>query len=245
VLKTRWDEAAIFVRPARGPLTQTIADQIKRRIVTGDLGAGRRLPPVHRLAKLCGVSVPTAHAAIQILVALGFVRVSPGVGTFVRRAGRTIASLSHGWMHTTPMELAEMRAMIDQRMPILVASEVAHSHITRLPRTLSDINFWAHERAKGRHQWPETFLKNDAAFHGAIARSVRGAEVTAAIHATISERLAPHLLGVADVLASDHELEEQHRALAAAILDGRPLTAGRIARRIAQQEVDSLRRTLG
>ena len=138
-----------------------------------------------------------------------------------------------------------MRAMIDQRMPIIVASDVARSHVARLPRTLSDLNFWAHERAKGRHLWPETFLRTDAVFHGAIAKSVRGAEVTAAIHAAISERLTPHLLGVADVLASDRELEELHRVLAAAVLDGRPLRAGRIARRIAQQEMSSLRRGLG
>lgn len=47
------------------------------------------------------------------------------------------------------------------------------------------------------------------------------------------------------VLESDRELARQHVTLAAAILDGQPIRAGRIGRQIAERELRSLTDRLG
>lgn len=226
-------------------MAQSIADHIRRRIVTGDLPAGRRLPSVARMARLFGVSVPTMHAAVHILGSLGLVRVSQGVGTFVARPRQGAALLSHAWLRMTTEELALMRFSIDSQVPVVVARLVRTGPINRLPRTLSDISFWAFERSMSRTGFPEDFLRTDLRFHAEIARSVRRAEITGELSRSIGERLLPHLAAVADVQAGDEALHDMHHALAASILDGEPVATARLARSIARREMDSLREALG
>lgn len=240
MLHTQWHEAANFRRRARRSLAQAIADDIRRRIVTGDLPVGHRLPSIQRLARLLGVSAPTAQAAVHILVALGFVRVSRGNGTYVRSLPSDTASLTHAVMHASPMELAAMRAAIDERAAILAAAAVARSPRERVPMTLHDINFLAGERAAHRSSYAEIYLGADLAFHAAVVRSVRGLEVAHDVYRAIGERLVPALLPDAGLLAADEPLNDRHRALAAAILDGNSATAARLAYAIARREHGSI-----
>lgn len=242
---TQWNEAAIFQPRRRGSLVQQIADHLRRRIVTGDLRVGRRLPPMHRLARLYGVSIPTMSAALHALAALGFVRISHGVGVFVARPRSSAGLLNHAWLQATPTELALMRCGIDERMPPIVARLVGTVPTFRLPKTLDDIMYQANERSMFRTGTAEPFLKVDLAFHRSIAASVRGAEITVQLHERIGRRLMPTLLPVADVLAGDQTLDEAHKLLARAILDGRPVHAARLARTIARRELRSLEKAVG
>jgi GntR family transcriptional regulator, transcriptional repressor for pyruvate dehydrogenase complex len=240
VLNAQWHEAANFPRQRRTALAQDIADHLRRRIVTGDLHVGQRLPGIHRLATLFGVSSPTAQSAIHILRALGFVRVSHGNGTYVARPRGGAATLTYAFLKASTTELAEMRAAIDRRVPAVVARAVASGQRSRLPRTLSDISFLAGERAMARHMGPESYLRADLAFHEAIIRSVRGLEATREVYASIGERLGPALLGAADLIAADEGLDGAHRQLAAVILGGSTLSAERLARDIAERELRPL-----
>jgi DNA-binding GntR family transcriptional regulator len=69
-----------------GPLTQRIAGALGKRMATGALGAGERLPSVRRLAGRLGVSPFTVVAAYDRLVADGLVVARAKSGFFV--AGR-------------------------------------------------------------------------------------------------------------------------------------------------------------
>jgi len=192
------------------------------------------------MASLFDVSSPTVQSAIHILRALGFVRVSHGNGTYVARPGGGAATLTFAFLKASTKELAEMRAAIDRRVPIVVARAVATGPPTRLPRTLTDISFLAGERAAARHLGPENSLRADLAFHEAIIRSMRGLEITREVYAGLGERLVPALLGAADLIAADQGLDDSHRQLAEVILDGRALAAERLARDIAERELHPL-----
>lgn len=222
-----------------------VADQLRRRIVTGDLTPGQRLPPIRRLARLHAVSVPTMHAAIQSLVAVGFVRTSHGVGTFVARPTSETAQLVHAWLHASATELALLRAAIDAATPPLVAHSAARGARVRPPRILSDVNSLAHERSILRLDLPEPFVDADFAFHGAVAAGMRGAEAAVAMLAVVSRRLRVHRLATADLEARDDELDEAHLALARAVLDGETRAAARLARTVARRELEFVRRQLG
>lgn len=213
--------------------------------MSGDLAAERRLPSVRKLAALYGVSVPTMHAAVHALAALGLIRISHGVGMFVERPRFNAALLNHAWQQATSMELALMRAAIDERMPIVVAQRVRTSPDVRLPRTLSDISFLVQDRSLRRNGYPEAFLRADFAFHRTIAASVRGTEIMVSLHERVGQRLMPALMPVADLQACDAELDRAHLELAAAILDGQPLPTARLARMVARRELHSLEQTLG
>ncbi|MGH2380861.1 MAG: FadR/GntR family transcriptional regulator, partial [Candidatus Limnocylindria bacterium] len=188
-MHTQWTDAALFRPPRRGTLAQAIADHIRRRIVTGDISPGRRLPSIRMLARLFAVSVPTIESAVQALVALGFVRVSHGVGIFVAEAKDHTALLRYVWRVATTHELAMVRAAIDERAPAVVAAQVATQPPIRMPRTLSDIGFFAHERSIQRSGDPESFLEADVRFHCTVLASMRGIEVGPALYEGVLKRL--------------------------------------------------------
>jgi DNA-binding FadR family transcriptional regulator len=244
-LHTQWHEAANFRRRDRQSLAQCIADDIRRRIVAGDLLVGRRLPSIQKLASLLGVSAPTAQAAVHILVALGFVRVSRGNGTFVRSLPDDSASLIHALMHASPLELAAMRGAIDERAAPLAAAAIARNRHDSVSRTLGELNSLAGERTARRWSYADTYLRADRAFHAAIIRSASGMEVAHEIYQAIGRRLEPAMLPGAGLLASDERLDERHTALAAAILDGNALTAARLAYAIARREHISIQTAPG
>jgi len=247
VLHTQWHEAANFRRRDRQSLAQCIADDIRRRIVAGDLPKGSRLPSIQRLARLLGVSAPTAQAAVHIQVALGFVRVSRGNGTYVRALPNESASLIHALMHASPLELGVMRAAIDERAASLAATTaaIARNRHGRRPRTLGELNFLAGERAARRWSYADIFVRADLAFHAAIVRSASGLEATHEIYQAIGRRLEPAMLPGAGLLAGDRQLEERHSALAAAVVDGDAVAAARLAYAIARREHETIQAAPG
>lgn len=213
--------------------------------MTGDLTAGRRLPSVRKLASLYGVSTPTVGSAIHALAALGFVRVSRGVGTFVAFPKPQMTLLTYVWRTASTNELAWVRAAIDMQVAPLVAAEVRNRPPNRLPRTLGDINFFAHERSVCRYGDPRTFLRADLAFHRVVVASLRGLEIGPAVYERVGQRLMDALMPVADVQAGNAQLDEAHLRLASVILAGDVRATARCARRVALEEVESLDSTLG
>jgi DNA-binding GntR family transcriptional regulator len=73
-----------MTRPDDSPLRAKIADDLRRRIATGELRPGGRVPPERQLAREYDVSRETVHAALERLVHEGLVT-SGG-----RRRGRTV-----------------------------------------------------------------------------------------------------------------------------------------------------------
>ncbi|MGH2417398.1 MAG: GntR family transcriptional regulator, partial [Candidatus Limnocylindria bacterium] len=53
-MHTQWSEAAIFRPASRDTMAQQITNHLRRRIVTGDLRPGLRLPSIRKLARLYG-----------------------------------------------------------------------------------------------------------------------------------------------------------------------------------------------
>ena len=176
-------------------------------------------------------------AAVQILVALGFLRVRQGVGTFVSSPRDNAALLTYVWRVATPYELGVVRATVDERAAPMLAEHVRDQPWVRRPRTLDDVNFLAHERSVRRIGFPEVFLKADLDFHECVVRSLPRVELGGALYRQIGAALMPVLMGVADVLAGDGELDRLHLDTAAAILDGRVTDAARAARACARREL--------
>ncbi|WP_290863182.1 GntR family transcriptional regulator [Hamadaea sp.] len=65
------------------PPYQRIADQIRRRIATGDLQPGQRVPSARAITREWGVALATATKVLAALQQDGVVTVVPGIGTIV------------------------------------------------------------------------------------------------------------------------------------------------------------------
>ncbi|MFK8017068.1 MAG: PLP-dependent aminotransferase family protein [Gammaproteobacteria bacterium] len=72
------------LRPPRGPnLASDIAGQIRQMLLSGLLGPGDRLPSTRALAADLDVARGTVVAALETLIAEGFLQTRRGAGTFV------------------------------------------------------------------------------------------------------------------------------------------------------------------
>jgi DNA-binding FadR family transcriptional regulator len=236
-------DAALFTRRRRRPLMAQVTDHLRRRIVSGEIGPDRQLPSVRKLAKLYGVSLPTMHGAIHALAAIGFVRISHGVGVFVARPRSPATALVYACQEATPFELAAIRAIIDERMAIVAARNVDRLEDDLLPRPLRDLAFFAAERSNHRRYVPaEAFVRADLQFHKMIVSSVKGAEISASLYDQLGKRLMPQLTAASAELAADDGLDQAHRALSTAITEGATLATARLASGIARREADALER---
>jgi GntR family transcriptional regulator len=73
----------VVVRNSGVPPYRLVADVLRMRIESGDLGPRRRLPSIAELVEDHGVARATAARAQQVLVDEGLAEVVPGWGTYV------------------------------------------------------------------------------------------------------------------------------------------------------------------
>jgi DNA-binding transcriptional MocR family regulator len=104
-----------------GPLTQRIAAALGKRMTTGALGAGERLPSVRRLAGRLGVSPFTVVAAYDRLVADGLVVARAKSGFFVAGRGGTkplsLDPLPNARMGVNPIWMMRRSLTLDPAQP--------------------------------------------------------------------------------------------------------------------------------
>jgi DNA-binding FadR family transcriptional regulator len=234
-------DAALFTRRRRHTLVADVADDLRRRIVSGDLSIGRQLPAIRRLARLYGVSQPTMWAALRALESVGYLSITHGVGTFVAKPRDSSRVLVYAWKEATDAELAAMRAAIDEVAPVLAARTARAAGPRRLPRAVADLPFLAGERSSSR-LWAmaEGFVRADLAFHRTILTAAHGSEASASLFEEIGRRLQPRLTHAAGIQARDEGLDQAHLALASAIREGHMRAAARLGSAIARREMDSL-----
>jgi DNA-binding GntR family transcriptional regulator len=72
---------------AAEPPYRQVARIIARRIETGDLPPGARVPSITTIAQEYGIAKNTARRALTTLAEQGLVRIVPGWGTFVTERG--------------------------------------------------------------------------------------------------------------------------------------------------------------
>src|SRR4051794_23580344 len=70
-----------YVQPQKG--SEMVLEQIKERIISGDLPPGSRLSSVVDLAVNFGVGRSTIREALSALKAMGWIQIRQGGGTFV------------------------------------------------------------------------------------------------------------------------------------------------------------------
>ena len=73
------------------PIYAQITDQIKGKILSGELQAGEALPSIRLLAKELRISVITTKRAYEELEREGFITTVPGKGCFVAPQDPTLA----------------------------------------------------------------------------------------------------------------------------------------------------------
>ncbi len=147
------------IAPRRG--AHWVADRLRRAILDGAYGQGRRMPAERQIAQALSVSRGTVREALKLLREDGMVERRIGIGTFVAPAGEAreedIAEI------TSPLELMDVRAAIEPRIVRLVVLNAKPRDMVRLTDALAGLERCGSDR--------DSFSDWDQRFHLAMAEA--------------------------------------------------------------------------
>lgn len=153
-------------------LYELVVEQIERRILTGELKVGDRLPSERELGEQLGVSRTVVREAVKALRQKGLVEIQPGRGTFVTN------STSRAMRHSLSLlmkiggaegsaNLVEVREIIEPEIAALAAARTSEEHIAAMRDAVATMDATLHDRDK--------FIEADLDFHLALAEATRNA----------------------------------------------------------------------
>jgi GntR family transcriptional repressor for pyruvate dehydrogenase complex len=151
----------------RSTLVRDVAEELRQRILRGDVHPGEYLPSRRDLAAEFGVGMSTIHEALQALTAVGLVSSHPGKGTWIREDA--LETLIHpdaiegqlGELDTR--QVYEARSVIEVALTELAAQRAAPEDVEKIWKALGDMEAALDDS--------EGFTQADLEFHLAVARA--------------------------------------------------------------------------
>jgi len=230
--ETWWSRPAGLLPLSRSSTAERTADEIRRRIQSGDIRPGQKLESMPMLASELGVSLPVVREAMAALRAIGLVEVRHGVGVFVARRPRAASVLRAANRRATRRELDELRSGLEG---VIAATATRRGTAHRL----REVRFALGERSlASRSGNPDNFTDADLEFHHRVAQAA-GNALAMSLHRLACVGLRSNLTAKARRLASDRRLADLHGALVDAIEAGRQASAARAAAAIAWIEAEA------
>lgn len=221
-----------------------LTDTIEALIVARGLQPGARLPAERALAAELNVSRPKLREAIRHLASRGRLVSRRGGGTYVAAPSAepfaqalgplaAVAAGEPGYWH----DVMEIRKSLDADMAFHAALRAGPQDKANLEVALENvISAGATDAA--------TQAKADSAFHMAVADASHNAvmrQVMAGLFDLLRHSISRSLERLYLIPSTAQALDDQHRAIAAAIIAGRPEEARRAARAHLDFVEDTLR----
>jgi GntR family transcriptional repressor for pyruvate dehydrogenase complex len=153
------------VRPIRREnLPATIAADLRRRILQGDLKAGAQLPGHRELAARLSVSVGSVREAISMLISAGLVETRAGRGTYVANGSPAPPEVVAPPLERREVEeLVEAREVIEVELAALAAQRASPEQIARLEAAAA--------RLEAAATNPRAYGDADVEFHLVLAEA--------------------------------------------------------------------------
>lgn len=226
----RWWARPSGLHPTRRmTLPERVADQIRRRILLGELKAGARLESCRAMARDAQVGIGVVREAVAALRAERLVQVRHGVGVFVMARPRKASVMRAARRTAGRRETFELRASLEP-----IAAEAATRRATRYAQM--ELRLLVGERERMRRTGDAlAFAEADIAFHRAIFR-MSGNRLAATAAELAARDVVGHVVANAEAIAGDDELQTLHARLTEAIEERRAGLARRAARAIAMRE---------
>ncbi|MDN3558014.1 FadR/GntR family transcriptional regulator [Halomonas maura] len=201
-----------------GSLSQAVVEQLERRIASGEVPVGSKLPTESELCEAFGVSRTVVREAITHLKSLGLVETRRGVGTTVLRSD---AAEPRPAVHISPRTVEDILEVLELRLTL----EPAAAELAALRHDDED-----RQRLEARHAdfvqaqaATSQARREDFAFHHAIIKATHNVCFDR-LYEPLSDSMIPRakLLSIdIDPRASARYLElvhEEHTRILEAIL---------------------------
>jgi len=156
------------IKPKR--IADQVADQLRERILRGELNPGERIMPERELATAFEVSRTSVREAINKLTAMGFLEQKQGRGTFVSLPApeeRNALAVAMKGQIMSLEDLLEVRIGLECNATYFAAERATEKDIYLMKQSITKL---MHSTEEGR-----TDSKADVSFHMAIACATRNA----------------------------------------------------------------------
>jgi len=154
------------IRKSTAP--EMVVQQILDKIDKGELEAGGQLPSQRELAQLFGVGRSSVREATNALVVMGYLEVTQGRGTFIRKelpgSGPSTVRLQTALAAGNIFDLMEARELLECKSCRLASERADEARIKPMELALQKA------RDASNDDYPE-FLQADLQFHYALAEA--------------------------------------------------------------------------
>lgn len=149
----------------RTSLPMEVANRIRRRIQSGKLTIGEKLPVEAELVKMFGVGRSSVREAVRLLANEGLLSIEQGRGTFVRKTQSSTETFEQRIRRSDITELREVRKMMECNMTELAVERHTEEELTEMKN-------WIARRgiAASANDMQATF-DADINFHVAVAKA--------------------------------------------------------------------------
>jgi GntR family transcriptional repressor for pyruvate dehydrogenase complex len=199
---------------------ERVVELVRRRIESGEMKPGDRLPGERDLALSLGVSRPSVRSGLEALEAMGVVVSRRGAGTFIAEGppdlGREPLSLLASLHHFSPAEMFEARLVLEVGVAGLAASHATAEHLAAMAEEMTEM-FASLED-------PEAYLVHDVRFHRMVAAGC-GNRVLAALMEMVSAQFYELRRETIEHARDLRESAEMHRRIYRAIRSRNPEAA--------------------
>jgi GntR family transcriptional repressor for pyruvate dehydrogenase complex len=146
---------------------EIVAEQILKKIQSGEIATGVRLPSQRALAQSFGVGRSSMREALNALAVMGYLDVQQGRGTFIAQqlpdANPSISKLQAALKAGSLLDVIELRETLECKAAELAAERSDSRHLRRLEQALRDM-----EESQGDYR---RFLQADVEFHITLAEA--------------------------------------------------------------------------
>ena len=179
------------------------------------LRPGDHLPPQADLISQFGIGRTSLREAIQRLVALGAVTVTPGkrmaVGPMIRRNRQaTAAELEASLRHAALKELAEVRDLIEPEAAALAAQRITDELILRIEGIVAEMKV---------SEDTTTDFNLNTQFHATIAEATQN-EALRHILQVVADMLSPLQRHMYERALENYRADQEHLPILQALKDG-------------------------
>ncbi|MFC5651605.1 FadR/GntR family transcriptional regulator [Paenibacillus solisilvae] len=194
------DDLMNFQALKRSQLVDEVVIQLQKKISSGDLKLGDKIPTEPELMEQFGVGRSTIREAVRVLVHAGLLEKKQGFGTFLTSASRAIQEpLDNRLRRAELLEVYEVRRMLELEIAKLAASRRDSEDLKQM-RLFLDNRMQAQQRGD-----MASFLTADIQFHLAIAVASKNT-VVIDLYRTFTSVLQDSL----HKLVSDTEVHNPH-----------------------------------
>ncbi|MBI5577987.1 MAG: FadR family transcriptional regulator [Deltaproteobacteria bacterium] len=153
------------VRKSTAP--EIVVEQILKKLQSGEITTGARLPSQRELALSFGVGRSSMREALNALAVMGYLDVQQGRGTFIAQelpgTSPSISKLQAALKAGSLLDVIELRETLECKAAELAAERAESLHLRRLKQALRDM-----EDSRENYR---RFLQADVEFHTTLAEA--------------------------------------------------------------------------